>query len=236
MKWEVQVSGDVFDLCELVKSINNDEMRITKRDEYFFVESILFNNLATDKEVFTVASDILAVLTGATRLSLGGRIPLQIVNVVKVREDGNRSIFLSVTDTFSDMRDSVGLEIQRSDGSIEIVNAADNVPDWIYTARMNPNVAKALRLRGTSKRKWVDLYRLFEVIEGDVGGIDTIAREGWATKNSIKRFKHTANSPGAIGDSARHGKESTNPPSDPMSIGEAVSFVDSILHNWLRSK
>ena len=235
MKWEVQVSGDVHDLCELAKSLTNDELRIIERDGYFFLETIRFSDLITSEEVTAVTSGLLPILTGATRLSLGGRIPLQIANIAKVREDGNRDIFVRVSDTVH-ARDTISIKKTKLDGSIEVVNPADKVPDWINAALKNSNVAKALRLLGSDEHDWVSLYRLFEVIEVDVGGIDKIASEGWATKKAIKRFKHTANSPSAIGDSARHGKESSDPPADPMDLGEAVPLVEVILHNWLRSK
>ena len=235
MKWEVQVSGDVHDLRELAKSLTNDDLRIIERDGHFFLETIRFSDLTTSEEVTAVTSDLLPILTGASRLSLGGRTPLQIANIAKVRKDGGRDIFVSVSDTIH-VRDAVSVEITRADGSIEVVNPADKVPDWINAAFKNPNVAKALRLLGNDKHDWVSLYRLYEVIEADVGGIDKITSEGWATQKTIKRFKHTANSPGAIGDSARHGKEYSDPPANPMDLGEAVPLVEVILHNWLRSK
>ena len=235
MKWEIQICGDAHDLRELAKSLTNDDLRIIEKNGHFFLEAIRFSNLTTSEEVTAVASDFLPILTGATRLSLGGRTPLHIANIAKVREDGGRDIFVSVKDSIH-LRDTVSLKITRSDGSIEAANPADKVPDWINATLKNPNVAKALRLLGTDEHSWVSLYRLYEVIEADVGGIDKIAGEGWASKKAVRRFKRTANSVGAIGDSARHGRDSKTPPPNPMHLGEAVSLVEGILHNWLGSK
>jgi hypothetical protein len=235
MKWEVQISGDVHDLGELAKSLTNDNLRIIERDGQFFLETIRFSELTTSEEVTAATSDLLPMLTGASRLSLGGRTPIQIANIAKVREDGSRSLFVKVQEEIH-VRHTVSLGITKSDGSIEVVNPADKVPDWINAASKCPNVAKALRLLGTHEHDWVSLYRLYEVIEADVGGIKKITSEGWATTKAISRFKHTANSPGAIGDSARHGKESRDPPLKSMDLGEAVALVKVILHNWLRSK
>ena len=81
MKWEVQVSGNAYDLCELAKSLINDDFRIIKRDGYFFLETIRFTGLNTAAEVTAIASDLLPILTGAARLSLSGRTPLQIANI-----------------------------------------------------------------------------------------------------------------------------------------------------------
>ena len=97
-------------------------------------------------------------------------------------------------------------------------------------------MAKAFRLIGNGANDWVSLYRLFEVIASDIGGIDEIDSNGWATKASLKRFKHTANSPAAAGDLARHGAESTAPPASPMDLSEAKALVTYIFHEWLRKK
>ena len=175
------------------------------------------------------------MLTGATRLALGGRTPLRMGGVARIKEDGTREIFLFASDTMH-VTELAIVEIQRNDGTVEVVNPADRVPNWVDLGLTDPGVAKALRLLGTEEHDWVSLYWLYEVIEGDIGGMDEIADRGWATKASIRRFRHTANSPEAVGDASRHGKESTVPPPNPMELGEARALVEMILHNWLRSK
>lgn len=235
MNWEVQLKGDTHDLRELSKSLTDHEYCIIERDGKFFIETARFSSFNTPEVITSDLSNILPILTGAARLSLGGRVPIQVASIARIREDGVRQEFLDVIET-TQIRASSCEELLRSDGSVEVFNPADKVPDWINLALNNTNVAKALRLFGGNEHDWVSLYRLYEVIESDMNGIDNIVNEGWATKSAIKRFKHTANSPGAIGDSARHGKESSEPPMDPMDMGEAAPLVKVILHNWLRAK
>jgi hypothetical protein len=235
MKWEVQISGDATDLKELAKSLKDDVLRIVERNNQYFLESIRFDLFTRSEEVNSATVEILSVLTGAVRLALGGRTPIRIANIAKVRDDGGRDIFVTVSDTIH-VRDMVSLEIKRSDGTVEVINPADKVPDWINLALKNQKVTKTLRLLGTEEQTWVSLYRLYEVIEGDVGSLDELADKGWATKSAIRWFKHTANSPSVVGDASRHGKESTTPPVNPMDLGEARALIELILHNWLRSK
>jgi len=235
MKWEIQLNGDALDLKELSKSLADDELRIYEKNGEYFLESNKFENLTTSEEVASLAADILQVLTGAVRLSLGGRTPLHVANTARVRPDGGRDLFVTLSDTIH-VRETIGFEITRADGTTEVIRPADKVPGWVRLGLTNQKVAKALRLFGTDEHNWVNLYRLYEVIEDDVGGLHKIVSCGWAAKTSIRRFKRTANSPGAVGDASRHGKESTTPPADPMDIGEARGLVEVILHNWLRSK
>jgi len=235
MKWEVQINGDGRDLKELSKSLNKDELRIIETDGQFYLQSTHFESLETSEKVRAAALEMIPILTGATRLALGGRKPLEVGGIAKLKEDGTRDMHLFAFDTIH-VTEVATLQIQGSDGTVQVVNSAHKVPSWVKLGLSDLNVAKALRLFGTEKHDWVSLYRIYEVIEEDVGGVDEIVDKGWAMKSSIRHFKHTANSPGAAGDASRHGKESTVPPTDPMDLGEARSIVEVILHNWLRVK
>lgn len=235
MNWEVQIAGDVTDLKELSKSLKDDELRVMERDDQYFLVSVKFYELATSEEVTSTATEILQLLTASARLALGGRTPIEIVNIARIRGDGGKDIFVSASET-AHARDMFGIEIHRKDGTVEVFNPADKVPDWIRIGLSDEKVAKVLRLFGANEHDWVSLYRLYEVIEDDIGGIEKITGKGWITKTLVKRFKHTANSPSVVGDTSRHGKESTSPPKNPMNLAEAKSLIEVILHNWLRSK
>jgi hypothetical protein len=70
----------------------------------------------------------------------------------------------------------------------------------------------------------------------DVGGTSSIEKKGWATKSSIDRFTGTADNPKASGDLARHGIAKHEPLPNPMTLSEAKSLIETVLHNWLGSK
>ena len=104
-------------------------------------------------------------------------------------------------------------------------------------ARSDSAVAKALRLLSAAdSNSWVGLYRIYEVVEADVGGESALKTCGWGSPADLKRFKHSANSVSVGGDAARHGKELTSPPNNPMSLEEAGSYVTYIVSAWLGSK
>ncbi len=235
MDWEVQLTGDKADLTELCKCLTGDELHIEERNGQFFLRAFRFNNLSTSEEVVSTASDMLTLLTGATRLALGGKTPITVGSVAGMREDGVRNSFLRFTDRVV-VRDFITIEICEANGSSKICHPAQDVPKLMKLGFSDEQVARALRLFGASEHDWVNLYRLYEVIEDDVRTVDAIVRRGWATKASIKRFKHTANSPSSTGDASRHGKESTSPPSNPMTLPEARALIELIVHSWLKSK
>src|SRR3990172_4962349 len=235
MEWMVFLAGDSFDLQELSKSLNSPELCVIKEEDQYYLKSTSFNHLMNAGEVGEKAQEILTLINGASKLVLGTRKPLTMGVVLKIKDDGSREGFAFVSETIT-LRETFGVAKILQDGTVQEVHQADPITDWIKVAQGDENVAKVLRLLGNFDYDWVNLYRIYEVVEDDVEGIPKITQEGWATETAIRRFKHTGNSVGAIGDEARHGIETTQPPKNPMTFSEAKSLIETILHNWLRSK
>ncbi|MGH9459655.1 MAG: hypothetical protein ACRD1X_00410 [Vicinamibacteria bacterium] len=86
----------------------------------------------------------------------------------------------------------------------------------------------------TRETNWTNLYNILDVVVSDAGGM--IWQAGWATESEVKRLKHTADSESTLGDEARHGRERTEPPANPMSLKEADSLIRTIMRAWLTWK
>lgn len=234
MEWIVQIAGEKFDLQELSKSLTSPELCIAQEGEAFVLKSTDFNLLKDADTVRNKASEIINLINGAVKLAIGMQKPLTVDHVIKINDNGTRKSFISVS-ILGVGRVSVSMSVTAEEGTIEEIHQADPIPSWVEIGRNDANVAKVLRLWGVGPHDWVSLYRIYEIVESDVGGFSYIVNMGWATKTGIKRFKHTANSPGAIGDKARHGKY-IPPPKSPMTFSEAKSLIETILHNWIRLK
>jgi len=235
MEWFVQITGDNFDLEELSKSLQSPQVCIIREEQGFFLKSTDFNFLNDTKDVKRTALELLSLINGSARLTLGMRKPLEMAHIIRINDDKTRHIFIEISDTVN-IRASTTILTVTKDGTSKEIRQSDIITNWLSIAKRDSNVAKVLRLFGIGTHDWISLYRVFEVIEEDVGGVSNIKKQGWAAEKAIKRFKHTANSPHILGDIARHGVEKTEPPKDPMSLSEARSFIEGIIHNWLRSK
>ncbi len=147
--------------------------------------------------------------------------------IVQLNEDGTRSSkgFLAAT---IEVRSSVELNTRTS------TTQPTNVEEWVALANTDQKAAKALRLLGTREQSWTELYKLYEIVHSDVG--NKVFENGWATRNKIRLFTHTANSAGAVGDDARHAKEELAPPPSPMPLLEAQTLIRRLVMRWLRSK
>lgn len=236
MTWRVQISGEKLDLEALSKSFTDDDLRLVAEDNKYFLESKKFESTSASDEVLKMAGYFLAVLSGVARLAYGARTPLTPDHVFHIRPDGGKDVFVHLTETLHLRAVLSNVTVITSDGSKVMIETPDPALSWARVADKDEAVSKALRLFGIDAKDWVGLYRLFEVIEQDVGGIRQIDAAGWATEDSLRRFKHTANSPAITGDLARHGKENTQPPKNPMNLSEARSLIEVILHSWLRAK
>lgn len=235
MEWVVQLKGDNSDLQELSETLNSVELCITKENDGFSLKSSNFNQLNDANEVKEKAEELLLSIFGAARVAFRMQRPLVVNAVIKVNDDGTKLTTRFLSDTMY-ASSSISLTITRNNGTVEEIHQADPIPEWINIAQNDENVAKVLRLMGKGSIDWVGLYRIYDVIEHDVGGIPNIVSNGWTSRNQIERFRHTANSVGAIGDLARHGVETTDPPPNPMPFSEAESLINTIIHNWLHTK
>ena len=158
--------------------------------------------------------------------------------VIRRHEDGREDVFLYLHDTIT-VRAQVVAGIVYADNpteSVPVIQPAPRAVSTVALALSDASVAKAYRLLGRGAKNWVDLYRVYEVLEKDMGGQHSVQRLGWVTEDEIRRFKHSANSPAVGGDDARHGAEQHDAPSNPLSLEEAESVVHRLLAAWLEHK
>jgi hypothetical protein len=84
--------------------------------------------------------------------------------------------------------------------------------------------------------EWANLYRTFEVLKDRFGGDKAIIEHlRVCSKNDIERFTRTVNHQEAIGAFSRHARLNHQPPPNPLSFEEAVSFIMTLLKAWLDS-
>jgi len=235
MEWLVEIQGDKSDLQDLGKSLSSPELCITKDGDNFVLKSTDFERFTNVDDVRNIACELLSVINGAAKLALDMRERLTIGAIVRVKDDGTRSTFICLSNDIT-VHGSIGVSIVSPTGVVEEIHPGDPIPDWVRIAQQDKNVSKVLQFLGSMTDDWVNLYRILEIVVKDVGGTKKIEEKGWATERAVKLFKHTSQSPDAIGHQARHGVQEEKPPRVPMPLSEARSLIKTIIHNWLRLK
>jgi hypothetical protein len=240
-QWQVQIQGLASDLEYLARYFTSGQIRVLRDEQYDFVfEADAFASCSLPEEVLTLADKELSTLSGLLKLDRGSCESLRSGAVYRHNAVGGRDVSIHVRD---------GLRIHSAVGTLGVTStdSQDNVETklpppprmlaWSRLAASDAAVAKVLRLLDSDDAKsWTGLYRIHEVIASDVGGEDILEKRGWAPRNAMKRFKHSANSVTVAGDRARHGKEHSKPPKRPMLLDEAESYVLGVVQAWLTSK
>lgn len=235
MGWEVQVTGDGPDLRSLAETLTDGPVRIVERGSDYFLLADSFDALEEVEKVRAEAERVLESLSGSSALVLGTASPFRVGGIY-LRERGKPDqVFLLLEPTVITLRGfAPTLVVTDAHGNTVTHRPADPTRGHLKKALSDPNVAKALRLRGDDKLGWIELYRLLEVILNAVPMNDVVAA-GWASEKEIRNFKHTANSVDALGDHSRHGAEPTQAPQHPMELSDARELIDRLLNSWLRS-
>lgn len=244
IRWEIRVEGDPRDLEALARESTGTQIVIRKDNAAptYRLYSDTFDRLADSRSVFDAASRILELLSGA--LVLTGRLntPLTCGPVYRRHADGTDDINMFVHEVVCVLASEAAVvqatgEVRDSAGAVRITPHIPVPFSLTQLGLVDVAVARALGLAAKPDAlTWVGLYRIYEVVEHDVGGEKNLPKRGWGSEGQQKRFKHSANSVAVGGDSARHGKELTVPPKDPMSLAEATAYCKYLLQAWFDSK
>ena len=225
MRWMIRLVGESTDTEALSQALSPSgpsriDWELSTRA--YYVRSALLDGIGEPRIAFDKGAELLGALT-ASGLVIHGRS-------LNVRADGlgcenpgcpfDQFVF---PESIPWLDPSVAKTSKRTATIVTMEEAAE-------LALKNPSVAKALRIFG-SDRSWVGLYKVFELIRADVG--DSMFALNWTTKTEVRRFTHTANSPAASRDEARHGVLSGYPPAVPMKRDDAAQLIERLLQQWL---
>lgn len=240
-RWEVDLHGDDRDLKHLVQHFCGDGLRIYK-DESTDQTLLVISGFATEAnhdDVLTAANEKVKVLSGVLKVAHQAQKPLSVGGVMLRQKNGTRHVYASMSVTLGVSVD-IHAEVLRRDSNGQLVPVPQPAPLTVRLATLaqtDPVVAKAMRLAvmpdaGT----WRGMAPIFELIDHDAMGAGaSVVKNGWASKTQQRRFEHTSNS-NAAGDASRHGHERFDPPANPMSLDEARSFVQMVMHAWIADR
>ena len=227
--WQIKLTGDQFDLEDLPCWFSDPALRVIEQEGRYYLTSSDFDAMEDSSAIWTHAHVLLEHMQGAAKLYRTNfqRIGLGVM-ISGFQGCHHSLVHIAERIVFRDKASGVvtinGKEIP------EIYPHKD----WATLAQHDEAVARALQLWGNGPMDWVNLYRMFEVVESDVGG--QMYQAGWVTKKEIGRFTGTANSMKAIGDDARHAKPNLQPPSKPVTLEEARELIAHLVREWLASK
>lgn len=235
-EWKVELKGENFDLSELLEGFNSTECAVSKKDSKYYLKSDIFQELSDARQVLESAKEMVSRINGISRLEFQNWKNVCVSGVSYLKDDGTENVFLSPDPIVccARVRVSDQLTIIRN---AKVISEEPSIPRpqrLIELCSKDHVASKALRLYGLDDQSWVNLYRIFEIIEDDIGS--NMVERGWVSSKKATKFTRTANSPSVIGDDARHGSEKYTPPSKPMTLQDGKEFISGLLNNWLNYK
>jgi hypothetical protein len=234
IKWRVELSGDNYNLAELSKSFSSEKQMISKESERYFLSSSNFNEISDADIIHRKSEIIVGLINGGSKVIECLKKPITVGSIESFDDSGKKNVYIYASTALSF---SAAVRPTLTINGIEQESLIyKNLPIWIMLAAHNENVAKVFKYLEIGNDDIDILYKIYEIIEDDVGGEKVITENKWASSNKIGLFRRTANSPDAIGIKARHGVQKNQPPLKPMSLNESKSFISQLLKYWLDSK
>ena len=219
--WRVQLQGNDLYLQALKEILLHYDPTIIQDSSAFYLTSKDWDQFEEVGQVRDQAKHVIGLLDRAVYLHSGNTAPIEIVHIVRIDDEGRmQKIFVEaqLTSRWSVM---VTVTVQQQRLIIRSLRVSTE----------HSSVADALRF--FHKGDWISLYKAFEIVRDEVDGEESIIRQNWLTKKSIRRFRQTAQSREALGDDARHASREDSPPKKPMSTREATATIGELLKKWI---
>ena len=232
--WLIRLVGDQTWLERLSRRTCTEGYEVAKEGNDYFYRADDLDRLADPRDVQRAAEEQIRRLRGMLWIKYGADGELNVGEVRRVAHDGTGTVDAFVTGT---IRARAIVSAALRDGAADGAEAppADDFGRWYGMAQQSDAVAKVLRLM-ESQPDWVDLVRIREVVDEDLPHGQTVVKAKWVSRTKLEALEHTANSPAAVEDEARHGVQKNTPPTRPMSFAEATAIIKHIVQSWLAAK
>jgi hypothetical protein len=228
----VQLTGEKFDIEDLQLELKNFNWKIVEEQNNYFLTSEILDSTNDNKEIISKANDFLDIINGAAKIINPDHIKVTINSIRQINENGDSFIHkVMITET-------VRLRTRFSATSFSKENYKEElktttIEDWLLKADAHKSVKNALHFFNENETTWINLYKVYDIIEEDLGGEKALLK---FFQVGIKEFKYIANNYLAIGDHARHANQKYPAPSNILSLNDAFYTIKSLFEKWILTK
>ena len=224
MTMKAWLTGDEFDLQDLVDLLPSGDVRVVREDDEFYLTSPEIDNPPEGMAFQDAAEQLITKINGLARVRNPRFQPVALTD--RYSEGAGDHIVLKPAPCQVRIRgETVTVTLTKPDGTVVVAGTPSPWPERFAATAAHPDLAEALEVMGRPKVLWwSDLYWVFEIIRDSVKP-DEIHELGWATKTEVSSFTGSAQK-------ARHARSSAAP-KKPMALSEAKEFVNRLLLAWL---
>lgn len=112
-------------------------------------------------------------------------------------------------------------------------------PRLVNLADRDSIAAEVMRiLNAPGALGWAELYKVFEIVEHELGGLNALVATGWTTRRMANNFTLSANRRDVSGDGARHARNAGRKPSADrsMTLDNGTDYIRDLTRSWLVSR
>ena len=231
MKWELELTGDAFDLNFLASRFQNDP-RVAREGEAWYLSSSDIDEASTSGDAHERGRRFLPRLNGAARLDDRRHRSVALSGRIVDAEDGSHSAVVLAGSV--NLRSRVTARITVEGGQILEVGSrpADDASRLVSLADTDLEVARVLELMDSERPDQDRLFKAFERIRDDMGGEKGLKSRGLASGRDLSAFGAWANRPDVSGSDARHEVVRGDAPARVMTDGEAWDFMSRLVRSW----
>jgi hypothetical protein len=247
MRWAVEISELSSNRRLLEDVLGVLSIRVLEENGQFLLESDHFEKLTTPSEVHAYASRIRAIAEEVKKHNPEVDCVFSVGTVVERSPDGiRRHHFLVVSSTVHihcsghaaviRVEPTQHTSEQRAQREFEVqerkhAKLRERAVARIISAVRHEHALTVQQLLQEEVTPQV-LGHIVDIIQDDMGGgLSTLMSE---TQKS--RFYRSINHPKVFGRDARHIVSNQEPPPNPMQLGEARAFVQTVAEKWLAMK
>lgn len=228
MGWQARLRGHAFDLETLTRLFREGEPTVGRDEDGFYLKSSQFGR-SDAAEVHKLAAELVLLVNGVARVLAPSYRQIELAGQY-VNDEGQHSVIIEPASI--EVRSHVSSPTLVVDGHQPPPSPPPLGPRYTGLAANDSNIAEALEILASGLDA-VHLYKVYEIIEDDVGGARTIRQRGWASRKAISRFGAATNHPEVSGKLARHARQRGDAPRNPMDLSEARRFLLDLTRKWM---
>lgn len=227
-RYRIKLSSDEHDARDLLDLYGDERLpyRIIHDDGEYWLESPAFDEYVEAHDAYEAATIVLGRMNAHALLVHRDHRPVAAAGIRDRKSGTGTTLFISGSAVVRTRVRAAALVL----GSAQLEQPL-HAPDYLTLAASSDHVMHALDLLAAGDTTWVNLYRLFEIIEADAA--KQMYSAEWLSKKQISRFTGTVNSFRAIGKDARHAKLDKEPMKDPISHKDATDLILGLAQSWL---
>ena len=225
-RWLVQIDGDRFDKEELPFWFPSGEIFAIEESSTVFLVGSGLEQLADASKVQEAAAKAIEDFISVIYLIDPGIRRPSIGTVFREHDDGTRHGYAFLSGVVSG-RSKARASLTTAGNAKPEENRLTQAQALLAASQHSRYLQVALSLISIPNATWPHYYRCLEEIESSLGA--KVSETGLCSAGERSRFTRTANTPEASGADARHGLGKFDPPQNPMSPAEGLSFVRQML-------